>query len=1410
MRARSVLRNLPHRMFARLAALAVALGAADFAPAQPATETVKQAVRLRAGWNLHSFHFDPLSPAIEDYFAPLIEDGDGDPLPFGAKPLKLVYRWRNTTVVGQPTSGEWELKALDRPNSLPAFLDDHQPADENDLAMISHPDFDEVEKYQAYWLYLELDEEEFPEGYVDFESEGELVRASIDFKRGWNLMGFGALNPVRVSGSREQTDFESILRGSGEFLDQVFQLDPLSQTGFYPLDQISASGIDEQSYFAGARYVAGTGNWFYANADFSLQPDLKTVTIPDTDFPPTATGNPPRPGEGDVDRNRVWNKPANERVLENGDEVRHIVFRFQPYEDLIEEVLPLTIANAPAEVGGAGGEGVLFYNATWHPLNPEWEEGEPEQDKYLPASYAKDAPERTWLKVMSPRESRLLRPDGRVDPIVLQRAVSLAEGPKTGFVSTDIASLTLVADRSGLPVNTRTTDIDTATGAPAIIPGKNFRGEIWITSNGAAEGEEIRKILVSVEIPPLGGTYEGKAYIDRVNGVTTDPPFSVDLSLSLIEAEGEKSIGVIDSERVLLYPRDVPLTGSKLTEDGDRYIFTGSFFLPRGDINRPPYEQFAGLPLDDGVGDVDWNGDGKYDATNPLPYDIDRSMTLFALRESDRAVSGTFTETIEGLGTPSMQISGEFELVRTGVSPRKRSSTAWSNPRIVPMDRTGTSPYEEIRSTIEIDRALRIEDVWVGVEMDHPRIEDLEIVLEAPDLSQYRVFPPNDNESDPTRLLNYDGGTSNLFEFFTSRGTTQEGEAASDDKRVRERPSDDLGRLRGSVAGGASVFGVSGGTGNVLAAPTVTLPAKIDSFYTTNMLEVLARTQQDYQGHESENPDGLVLGTAYVHDANVDPRLVPYRGCLELPANDDPLSTGTVVSVLVIADAKGSAATDVRAIRSYNLGVGYPTELLEFVDVSRVAACSPGTLSFNAPPRVDPRQGIVFVSSADPQSVMTEGALFLARFRVKRGGLNYSITLAPSRSRWTLIVRDPVQGPVEPVPYPRLLAWSMRVQTSGGTIEGYALDAQTLAPVVGAEIGLFGRETIPVLASDAQGYFHFDGREFGTYTVSALHPDYEVESRRVRFFESENNPLTIPPLLMRRRAGFSEAGRYELDARPFETTVRDGETAEIDLVLTSPQGTSYAGRTLNFILDATTGAVEVQPVGSAAGPVVRASFNVPPGVYLPKVSIVPGLFSGTTTDTLVAPRWLIVRSDEIEPPELVEDDDFTSVSFRVARYSFYTGTSDDPNQSFDFLHDDPETIGVHDDVATTGTFHLRDTGSLDIDRPPLFGSLPGNVASGTMAVYGPGGPQDSAKFFRFNPETDSIPIADATASDSVISPYPPEPVVQPFAFRAFLSFGDRISGAARGTIAYPGETPQLQGVIFHAGSMPLVAGGSAQ
>ncbi|MEQ8818917.1 MAG: proprotein convertase P-domain-containing protein [Sumerlaeia bacterium] len=919
----------------------------------------------------------------------------------GTKPLKLAYRWRNTTPDGDPLAaadGEWSLYVFDIPSSLPDF-----PTTAG-AYLLADPEFTQLEKYQAYWLYLELpvDEES-----VDFVTTGTLGPGAVHFDRGWNLLGLPLGDSLAVSGTRTQIDFESVLRGARDRIAEVYYVDSNNGTGFYPAEPIEGAIPAISTFFSGS-FVSGSGNWFYATEDFDLTPKLRTVFPPDSDFPPENLNG--APVADDVDRNRYHNVTG---IIEDGEDVRDIVFRFQALEALVEEVLPVTISNrgTRSELENADpeddGQGVLAYQVTWHPLRPGYTTPHdplttPAASAYIPvddfSEFPEDSPFRTWLRALLPTETRVLLPDGRVDPVVVSRAQPLSENPVTGFSSTDINGLTLVADRAGLPVNTSTADVDSQ-GAPKPINNLLAHGELHIHSNAAP----VRRVRVRAEVPPLAGTFEGKAYITRINGIPADPAFSMDMSLSLFEDAEQRLRGVIDSERVLLYPKDVPITGTKLTSDGNRYVLTGSFFLNPGDVNRHPYDRYNPSLSDDGTGDVDWDLDGKYDRLNPLPYLIERSMIFYGYRESDRLLSGEFSETLAGLTAEPMNLEGVFEVLRVSYEARKRGELSWTNPRIIAMDATGLSPFEEIRSTVKVDRPVRIDDLTVELAIDHPRVGDLEVSLQAPDLNEYVIFAVDDFTSGG---VNFDGRTANLYEAFSSAPTAPPGSLQYRKNRTRRAP--DLGKLKGVVAGSATLYGRA----SINGEETPNVPAALDSSQTAcfSLFSESGGFLCDPADPGSEPPAALAIAnnsrtvrvSSWYFRSGASEDEVTDLVCstdgfaARYLSTGDPLEAGSVIGVVLRADPNpidpnpndGDTATTTSwllDIDTYQAGLSYPPQLLEFIEARTLPTCQDNLAfpNFSAAPQVEERAGSLILSARDRSgATFRGGALCVVYFRV--------------------------------------------------------------------------------------------------------------------------------------------------------------------------------------------------------------------------------------------------------------------------------------------------------------------------------------------------------------------------------------------------------------------------------------------
>ena len=174
-----------------------------------------------------------------------------------------------------------------------------------------------------------------------------------------------------------------------------------------------------------------------------------------------------------------------------------------------------------------------------------------------------------------------------------------------------------------------------------------------------------------IHVAPLGGDWSGQMDVTTVNGNSNAVP-NPDLHLSFYEDAGSPGVlrGVIDSSVSTFWPVDVPIFGYLTGNNATEFVLSGSYYLPPGDRNVPPFGVFDPKSTDD----IDWNGDGRLDHVNPFPFPVLRTVSITGRLVSDKApegtlVAGTFIDMVYGMMREPIQVEGTFELFRTSPTP---------------------------------------------------------------------------------------------------------------------------------------------------------------------------------------------------------------------------------------------------------------------------------------------------------------------------------------------------------------------------------------------------------------------------------------------------------------------------------------------------------------------------------------------------------------------------------------------------------------------------------------------------------------------------------------------------------------------------------------------------------------------
>lgn len=348
----------------------------------------------------------------------------------------------------------------------------------------------------------------------------------------------------------------------------------------------------------------------------------------------------------DLDAEPLNNFPSSEDVNVSGSaQPRSVldqeVIRFFPGED----VQTLGIANLGDALRSGGG--LLLWEAAWSPVT----------DTATPEP---------WVRLFtSPGEREVRDPDGRL--ISQHSAIS-------GVTTLENDTVYLRLDRRHL--------------------GRGrHEGILHLRSN---VGE--RAFRVIAEVPGLEGDFEGHAVIDTVNGRRNPIP-DVDLAVSFYEDLAVPGLlrGFIDSTQALLWPVDVPLVGYRVSDEANRFVLGGSFVLPPGDQNGEPFDRWDENDPTAGE-DVDWLNDGVFDARNPFPFPIQRTVSLegslTAANPSDgHVLQGAYREIVHGLSRQPIELAGRFRLERKSARPMSTRRITNRDTGVDPVvDRSNPTP----------------------------------------------------------------------------------------------------------------------------------------------------------------------------------------------------------------------------------------------------------------------------------------------------------------------------------------------------------------------------------------------------------------------------------------------------------------------------------------------------------------------------------------------------------------------------------------------------------------------------------------------------------------------------------------------------------------------------------------------
>ena len=176
------------------------------------------------------------------------------------------------------------------------------------------------------------------------------------------------------------------------------------------------------------------------------------------------------------------------------------------------------------------------------------------------------------------------------------------------MVATGKANIHLNVDRGQLSAN-----------------GSPYQGTLRLWTSA---GDQAVDFVTYVHVPPLRGDWSGGMTVKTVSGNSNAVP-SPDLHLSFYEDVGAPGVlrGIIDASASTFWPVDVPIFGYLTGDDGNSFVLSGTYYLPPGDRNVPPFSVFDPATTKD----IDWNGDGRLDHVNPFPVPVLRTISLTCL-----------------------------------------------------------------------------------------------------------------------------------------------------------------------------------------------------------------------------------------------------------------------------------------------------------------------------------------------------------------------------------------------------------------------------------------------------------------------------------------------------------------------------------------------------------------------------------------------------------------------------------------------------------------------------------------------------------------------------------------------------------------------------------------------------------
>ena len=358
-----------------------------------------------------------------------------------------------------------------------------------------------------------------------------------------------------------------------------------------------------------------------------------------------------------------------------------------------------------------------------------------------------DRTAQTVIIIPKGRDILLLPLYNRGGGIMLWNVTLLAGSNHGGAATLDASQVSQVlslAESHGV-TSSETDTLKISVDRTHLSPG-TFLARLQVS---ASTGQQKTFDLV-IQVGGLDGQWEGSASIQTVNGKANAIP-DIDLFLHLFQdnKSGSHQLrGLIDSQETLLWPMDAQLLGH-LTDTpsgsfdpnyASRFVISGGYTLPPGDVNHHPFENFptpdllttvtntdndTGLPYRTNPEGDRWyySLPGRFaapDFLNPFPCFISREVELIGQitgAEGGAAVAtGDYYESINGMTLQSIQMRGTFRLVRKAYTPlEKRPYTYFAS---LPLNGYQVGANAATTNTIQIPDHLLISRILVVVAQD--------------------------------------------------------------------------------------------------------------------------------------------------------------------------------------------------------------------------------------------------------------------------------------------------------------------------------------------------------------------------------------------------------------------------------------------------------------------------------------------------------------------------------------------------------------------------------------------------------------------------------------------------------------------------------------------------------------------